>query len=119
MIKMPAVHQRLIETLSSMLIQVNALQSLVDEETASTARDATNLYEGLKALEEMTREALSTVRTACEDEALPELEGSTLAEALSRMVEGCAEMLRLSSHVSLSGVDEQGQPKDHALSHKA
>jgi len=102
-----------------MLIQVNALQAQMDGETASTTRDATSLYEGLKALEEMTREALSTVRAVCEDEALPELEDSTLAEALARMVEGCAEMLGLSSHVSLSGVDEQGQPKGHALSHKA
>src|SRR2546429_155583 len=115
MIKTPVVHQRLIETLSSMLIHVNALQAQVDGETTSTPRDATGLYEGLKTLEEMTREALSTARAACEDEALPELEDSTLAEALSRMVEGCAEMLRLSSHVSFSGVDEQGKPKGHAL----
>lgn len=119
MLKMPAVHQRLVETLSSMLIQVNALQARVDGETVGKTQDAAALQEGLKALEEMTREALSTARAACEDEALPELEDSTLAEALSRMVEGCAEMLGLSSHVSFSGVDEQGQPGGHALSHKA
>jgi DNA-binding NarL/FixJ family response regulator len=119
MIKMPAVHQRLIETLSSILIQVNSLQSQVDGETVSITQGSTSLSEGLKALEEMAREALSTVRGACEDEALPELEDSTLAEALSRMVEGCAEMLRLSSHISISGVDEQGQPKGQTLSHKA
>jgi DNA-binding NarL/FixJ family response regulator len=115
MIKMPVAHQRLIETLSSMLIQVNALQVQVDEGSARKTLDVAALHEGLQTLEEMTREALSTARAACEDEQLPELADTTLAEALSRMVEGSAEMLGLSSRVSFSGVDEQG----HALSHKA
>lgn len=116
MIKMPVVRQRLVETLSSMLIQVNALQAQVDGETSRTPQDVDILREGLQTLEEMTREAISTVRAACEDEPLPELEATTLVEALSRMVEGSAETLGLSSRVSFSGVDEQGHPKDHALS---
>jgi DNA-binding NarL/FixJ family response regulator len=102
-----------------MLIQINALQAQVDKGSARAIPDATALHEGLQTLEEMTREALSTARAVCEDEPLPELEETTLAEALSRMVEGCAETLGLSSRVSISGVDEQGHPTGHTLSHHA
>jgi DNA-binding NarL/FixJ family response regulator len=119
-INMPAVHQRLIETLSSMLIQINALQAQAEAEPARVTPHAAALPDGLKTLEEMTREALSIARAVCEDEPLPELEDTTLAEALSRMVEGSAETLGLSSRISISGVDEQGYPTtDHALSHHA
>jgi DNA-binding NarL/FixJ family response regulator len=119
MIKMPVVHRRIIETLSSMLIQINVLQTQVDKEPVGATPATFTLQEGLKALEEMTREALSTARAACEDDPLPELADATLAEALSRLVESSAEMLGLSSRVAFSGADEQGQPKGHTLSHNA
>jgi DNA-binding NarL/FixJ family response regulator len=47
---------------------------------------------------------------------LPELEGVTLSEALSRLVEETAETLHLSSRIVVSGADEQGRAKEHELS---
>jgi DNA-binding NarL/FixJ family response regulator len=51
------------------------------------------------------------VRTSGAHLPLPELEDSTLVEALSRLVDTTAEELGLSSRVSFSGVDEQGKPE--------
>ena len=117
MIEIPA-HQRLVEALSSILIQVNALQAQVDG-GPGIKLDADVLHEGLQTLEEMTRSALSTLRAASEEEPLAELVGISLAEALSRLVEGSAETLGLSSRVSFSGVDEQGHPQEQTLNSSA
>ncbi|GAC1394319.1 MAG: hypothetical protein NVS4B11_18520 [Ktedonobacteraceae bacterium] len=107
-------HAELIQMLSTLLIQLNALQTLVQEEPA----DLPTLREGMNTLEQMTREALFAVRSADEDLPPVELEGVTLSEALSRLVEETAETLGISSRVSFNGVDEQGRPKEHALSAK-
>jgi DNA-binding NarL/FixJ family response regulator len=73
----------------------------------------------LHEVEQMTREAVSIVRAVDDEQLLPELEGVTLAEALSRIVEEAAEMLGVSSRVSFSGVDDQGRPKGHDISRTA
>jgi DNA-binding NarL/FixJ family response regulator len=110
-------HERALQMLSAILIQVNALQTLVGDNTTGPVQvDGPALHDGLQSIAQMTRETLYLVRTT-DDELLPaELAGVTLAEALSRLVEETAETLHVSSRVSFSGVDEQGRPKEHVLS---
>ncbi|MBV9227915.1 MAG: hypothetical protein JOZ18_01285, partial [Chloroflexi bacterium] len=112
-------HERLLQMLSALLIQVNALQTLADKEPDEAARDINTLRDGLLVLEQMARNVLFEVRASADDLPPAELEGVTLAEALSRLVEETAETLSLSSRVSFSGVDEQGRPKEHTLSSAA
>lgn len=109
--------ERLLQLLSTMLIQLNSLQALVRSSSSdATLPVASTVGEGLTTLEQMARDMLAIVRSSAEDQALPELEGTTLSEALSRLVEEAAETLGLSSRVSFSGVDEQGRPMEHVLS---
>lgn len=108
---MDAPYERLMQMLSAMLIQINALHTLLEDELP----DVQTMRDGLNTVEQMTREALYIIR-ANHNEELPELTGVTLAEALSRLVDTTAEQLNLSSRVSLSGADEQGRPKEHTLS---
>ncbi len=111
-----SANEQLLQVLSAMLIQLNALRTMVGEDTVETGID--NRYairDGLKLLERMTREALYVVRASNEDTSLAELVGSTLADALSRLIEETAEMLGISSRVSFSGVDDEGRPKEHTL----
>lgn len=69
--------------------------------------------------ERMTREALYVVRASNEDLLPAELVGNILSEALSHLVEETAETLGISSRVSFSGIDEQGQSREHTLSRAA
>src|SRR5579859_1306239 len=122
-------HEQLLQTLSALLIQVNALQTLVEDEQLEnmgkagiqqkqlilSIQDIQAVRTGLATVEQMTRDALHIVRSDCDELPLPELEGVTLVDALSRLVEETAETLSLSSRVSFSGVDEQGRPKEHEL----
>ncbi len=108
--------ERLLGMLSTMLIQLNALQTLVDKGARENIAEMYAVRDGLQILEHMTREMLYEVRSSIEDLPLAELEGVTLAEALSRIAEETAETLGLSSRVLFSGVDEQGKPKEHTLS---
>lgn len=96
-------HEQLLQTLSVMLIELEALRTSPDFQRMpeQSAR--------LAALEQMTRQALHIARVASVH--LPELEGQTLANVLSQLVDTTAEHLGLSSRVSLSGVDEQGNPE--------
>ena len=105
-------HAELIQMLSAFLIQLNALQTFVQEEPT----DLPTLREGMNTLEQMARDALFVVRSADEDVSPVELEGVTLSEALSRLVEETAETLGISSRVSFNGVDDEGRPKEHMLS---
>lgn len=105
-------HAELIQMLSALLIQLNALQTFAQEETT----DLPALREGMTTLEQMTRDALFVVRSADEDLPPVELDGSTLSEALSRLVEETAETLGISSRISFNGVDDQGRPKEYTLS---
>jgi len=104
-------HVHLVQMLSSLMVQVNALQALVrDEEAApalaTTVQPATmleTLREGLATLEQMARDILHEIRSFDEDVPLPELIGITLIEALTRAVEDTAELLGLSSRLAFSG----------------
>src|SRR5947207_1350317 len=109
-------HERLLQTLSAMLIQVNALQTQVG---ATSTIDRQMVRDGLSTVEHMARDALYMARCSDDELAPPELEGVTLADALSRLVEETAETLGLSSRVSFSGIDEQGRPREHTLSSAA
>jgi DNA-binding NarL/FixJ family response regulator len=119
-----APYEQLIQLLSAILIQINALQTLVGDEAALAGPVAvTELREGLTATEQMTRDVLYLVRDVHSDAPLPELVGTTLAEALSRLVEATAEQWNLSSRVSFSGVNEPGheagRTREHTLSSAA
>ncbi|HLG77157.1 MAG TPA: hypothetical protein VKX46_12140, partial [Ktedonobacteraceae bacterium] len=103
--------EQLLQTLSAMLIELNALQAVLRQEHMTF--DSGSMRAGLDVLEQLTHEALSMVRSSLEDVSPPELEGITLAEALSRLVEETAERLGLSSRVAFSGMDEQGRPLEH------
>ncbi|QBD80401.1 response regulator transcription factor family protein [Ktedonosporobacter rubrisoli] len=105
-------NERLLQILSTGMIQLNALQALVDKPQAEEPVDRQRISEGLRVLEQITREALSLVRSANDELPLTELAGITLAEALTRLVEETAEELSLSSRISLSGADEQGESRE-------
>src|SRR5215470_4097630 len=104
-------HAHLIQTLSAMMIQLNALQVLVQKVTIDGIDD-TPLYQipdmnairkGLSILEQMTRDMLYEVRAVSDDVPIAELNGVTLTEALTRAVEETAEALGLSSRINFSG----------------
>ncbi len=107
-------HAELIQRLSALLIQLNALQTLVREEFA----DLPTVREGMNTLEQMAREALAVVRSADEDLPPIALEGVSLSDALSRLVEETAETLGISSRVSFNGFDEQGRHGEQKLAAK-
>jgi DNA-binding NarL/FixJ family response regulator len=96
-------HEHLIQTLSAMMVRLNALQSLTNTESLDAAPDLQAIRSGLAALERMTRQVLYELRSAYDDAPLPELTGVALPEALSRAVEDTAETLGLSSRVTVSG----------------
>lgn len=101
-------HAHLIQTLSAMMIQLNALQTLVRDDAADGISPTQNTLDldairsGLTTLEQMTRDMLYEVRSVS-NMPLPELPGVTLTEALSQSVEKTAETLDLSSRVIFSG----------------
>jgi DNA-binding NarL/FixJ family response regulator len=94
-------HAHLVQMLSALMVQVNALQSLVRDEDTTTVLET--LREGLATLEQLTRETLHEARSFDEDVPLAELIGVTLTEALSHAVEEAAETLGLSSRITFSG----------------
>src|SRR6266704_1024498 len=79
-------HAHLVQMLSALMVQVNALQSLVRDEDTTTVL-----------------EILHEARSFDEDVPLAELIGVTLTEALSHAVEETAESLGLSSRITFSG----------------
>ena len=92
-------HERLLEMLSSILLQLNALQTVVHNDKP----DLNAMRNGLASMEQLTREAIHKIRCSSDEMPLPELVGLSLTEALSRAVEETAERLRLSSRVVFSG----------------
>ncbi len=104
-------HAHLIQTLSAMLVQLNALESLVHDDTAGSPGespvphipDMNAIRNGLVMLEQMTRDMLYELRAVSDDLSLVEISGLTLAEALSQAVEETAEALGLASRVVFSG----------------
>ncbi|GAC1613998.1 MAG: hypothetical protein NVS4B9_01560 [Ktedonobacteraceae bacterium] len=121
-------HEYLLQTLSALLIEIHALKTLVPAtyaapappapagEPASEIVDVNAVGAGLKDLEELAGHALAAVRASLEEIPLPELEGVSLADALSRMVEDAAERLNLTSRISFSGLDEQNRAREQNLS---
>ncbi|HEU5229371.1 MAG TPA: LuxR C-terminal-related transcriptional regulator [Ktedonobacteraceae bacterium] len=108
--------ERLLQTLSAMLLQLHMLQTGVNGNASEAAPlDLPALRNGLTSLERMTRDALAVVLTSTDDVLPPELEDTTLAQALSQLVEETAEKLNLSSRVLFSGVDEEGRTEEHSL----
>jgi DNA-binding NarL/FixJ family response regulator len=104
-------HAHLVETLSAMILQINALQALLCSEATinEASHDMHALHEGLTILERMTQEALHQARSIDEDILPEQLIGVTLPEALSRAIEETAEKLGLSSRIAFSG-DERTLP---------
>jgi DNA-binding NarL/FixJ family response regulator len=114
-------HERLLQLLSTMLIEINALQAQVlpvayanttieghaGSMDLSRPGDTSPLYIGLQRLEQLTREALTVLRTLLEEQAPAELEELTLARVFSRLVEEAAKHIDIAS--SFSGVNEQAQ----------
>src|SRR2546425_1599654 len=98
-------HEHLLEMLSAILLQLNALQTVVRNDKA----DLNAMRKGLTTMEQITREAIYELRSVNDDIPLPDLVGVTLVEALSRAVEETAESLRLSSRVVFSG-EERSLP---------
>lgn len=96
-------HTHLVQALSAMMIQINALQALTRDTTALDTAAVHALHDGLTILEQMARETLYEVRAESAEEPLTELVDVTLSEALSRTVEETAETLGLSSRVVFSG----------------
>jgi DNA-binding NarL/FixJ family response regulator len=94
-------HAHLVQMLSALMVQVNALQSLVRDEDTTAVLET--LREGLATLEQLARETLHEARSFDEDVPLVELIGVTLTEALSRAIEETAETLGLSSRITFSG----------------
>ncbi|HJT56488.1 MAG TPA: LuxR C-terminal-related transcriptional regulator [Ktedonobacteraceae bacterium] len=109
-------HENLIQGLSAMMLQINALQKLVrnDAEASSPQNvlDRNAMCNGLIVLEQITREMFYELSITGNTLQLTELPGASLAEALSSRVEEMAESLGLSSRVSVSG-------EEHPLSSEA
>ncbi len=115
-------HEDLLRTLSALLLEVHALQtlmpsvSMIQPVSSSVVADTNALRSGLNGLEELATKALATVRSSMEEFPMPELEGVPLSEALFRMVEDTAERLNLTSRISFSGIDEQNKVREQNLS---
>lgn len=108
---------QLLQMLSAMLRQLSMLQTIVQSEALDAVPpDVLAIRSGLEALEQMIRGALSVILASTGDVLLPQLEETTLPEALSRLVEETAEKLNLSSRVSFAGIDEEGRPTEHTPS---
>jgi DNA-binding NarL/FixJ family response regulator len=104
-------HAHFIQSLSAMMVQLTALQTLVRDERANGIDASATLHipdmdairNGLAILEQMTRDMLFEMRAISDDLPVAELSDVSLAEALSRAVEETAEALQLSSRVIFSG----------------
>jgi DNA-binding NarL/FixJ family response regulator len=104
-------HAHFMQMLSAMMIQLNALQTLVHNDTVDGIDgspsyhlpDMDAIRNGLTNLEQLTREMLYEMQAVSDDLPLVELNGVTLAEALSKVVEQTAEASGLSSRVIFSG----------------
>jgi DNA-binding NarL/FixJ family response regulator len=113
----PDPYERLLQTLSMMQLQIHTLQLQVQQQYPPP--DSHEISSGLTTLEQMTQEMLSVVRALTGEQPLPDLEGRTLADAVSRLVEETAEQLGISSRIAFSGIDEHGHSEEHTLSHTA
>ncbi len=118
-------HERLLQLLSAMLLEINALQvKVLPVAYANTTGDRrtdivdlpgpeenSTIRTGLQTLEELTREALTIIHALLQDQAPADLEELTLAEVFSRLVEETAERLGIASPVSSSVAPDATQTK--------
>lgn len=111
--------ERLLHILSALLIELHALQVAVQPQEQPQKLDPVALGAGLADLQTLTCEALALVRSSLGDIPIPELNGVTLAEALSRLIEDTAEDLGLASRISFAGGDEHDQPLKGTLAPSA
>jgi DNA-binding NarL/FixJ family response regulator len=114
-------HERLLQLLSTMLVEIDALQdqvlpaayasTTIDGHTGSMnlsrPGDISPLYIGIQRLEKLTREALTVLRTLQEEQAPAELEELTIVRVFSRLIEEAARHIDTAN--SFSGVDGQAQ----------
>jgi DNA-binding NarL/FixJ family response regulator len=104
-------HAHFIQTLSAMMIQLNALQILmnndmidgIDVSPTYHIPDMDTIRTGLSNLQQLTSEMLYEMQAVSDDLPVVELNGVTLAEALSQVVEETAETSDISSRVIFSG----------------
>jgi DNA-binding NarL/FixJ family response regulator len=118
-------HERLLQLLSTILLEINALQAqvlprayanaTVDKQTdimdLSSRGEASTIHAGLQTLEQLTREALLIIHTLLEDQPPTEIEELALAEVFSRLVEETAERLGIAKRISSSVTAGVGQAK--------
>jgi DNA-binding NarL/FixJ family response regulator len=98
-------HEQLLQELSTILLQLSALQRLASGE----APDLVALGSGLAELEQRTREVIAELRSIDDRLPLAGLSGLALSEALGRKIEETAEELHLASRVTFTG-DERPLP---------
>jgi DNA-binding NarL/FixJ family response regulator len=103
-------HERLLPILSALLIELHALQAVVQPADQHAKLDPVAIGAGLADLQTLACEALALVRSSLGDAPIPALDGVPLAEALSHLVEDTAEELGLASRIALTGADEHDQP---------
>lgn len=92
-------HEHLIETLSNIVLEINALQAVAQDEMP----DLGVLRGGLTLIEQAARAAVEEIRAASDDLLMPELISVPLTEALARLIDETGESLGLSSRVTISG----------------
>ncbi|GCE26501.1 hypothetical protein KDA_19850 [Dictyobacter alpinus] len=112
-------HEQLVHTLSALLIELHALQLLVHSDKQDDVLDLAAVRSSISDVEALAFEALTISRAALEEVPIPELDGVSLSEALSRAVEETAEQLKLASRISFSGDDEEPRSPDRTLSPEA
>jgi DNA-binding NarL/FixJ family response regulator len=101
-------HNNLFQSLSAMMMQINALQTLVRDDTGDSSSqsdlpDMNAVRNGLAVLEQITRDMLYAVSITGHNLQLADLPGVSLPEALSSLTEETAENLGLSSRIAFSG----------------
>lgn len=102
----PDEPERVIQTLSTMMIQLNALQAQVAPENAGKPGkelDLPSLRLQLEDLKQMLWLLLQELRTAHDSTSQTNLEGLSLGDALSLLVEDAAEKLGLFSRINITG----------------
>jgi DNA-binding NarL/FixJ family response regulator len=118
-------YERVLQTFGALLVELRALQALVQSATVdeqrsvvhsdSTAQapgiDIDALLAGLQDMQELISDTLAILRVDLTELAPPELYSANLDELLSRLVEESAERLGATSRLSFSGVASQ----DHQL----
>ena len=117
--------EHLLQLLSTMLLEINALQAKViplvyastttDRRTDSVdlpgLQENSTMQAGLQTLEQLTHEALTIIHAMLQDQAPAGLEELTLAQVFSRLVAETAERLGIASPISSAVTSDATQTK--------